>query len=253
MYHPNGLMQRFVAVLIIVSPGFVSTASAQQNGSLSWSVTPYLWAPTTKVDLTFRDTDIGSGEISFKDLFDTLDAAFMIQVEAGKGSWSVFSDLTYLETSDTAERTVLTIDVRNKQVFLDAALAYWPGGFSSPLSIFGGVRYSGLDDHYIFTTTANGALLGEQRSSNDYYDALLGARYRFDLSDRWQLLTHGDYSFGDSEGVFILRANFAYTVGKKQQNRILFGYQYKESEFKDGDLTTAFSYNGPMAGFDFRF
>jgi len=94
MYHPNGLMQRFVAVLIIVSPGFVSTALAQQSDSLSWSVTPYLWAPTTTIDLTFRDTDIGSGEISFNDLFDTLDTAFMIQVEAGKGSWSVFTDLS---------------------------------------------------------------------------------------------------------------------------------------------------------------
>jgi hypothetical protein len=253
LYHLNGLMRTFVAVLIIVPLGSVSTASAQQGGGISWSVTPYLWAPSTKVDLTFRDTDIGSGEISFKDLFDALDAAFMIQVEGGKGSWSVFSDLTYLKTSDTAERTVLTIDSSSKQVFLDAALAYWPGGFSSPLSLFGGVRYSGLDDHYTFTTTANGILLGEQRSSNDYYDALLGARYRFDLSDRWQLLTHGDYSFGDSEGVLILRANFAYTVGKKQRNRILFGYQYKDSEFKDGDLTTAFTYHGPMAGFDFRF
>jgi hypothetical protein len=251
--HIDKLVRTSVIVLIIGCLGLFSTASAQQNSSFNWSITPYLWAPTTKVDLTFRDTDIGSGEISFKDLFDTLETAFMIQVEGGRGNWSTFGDLTYLKTSDAIERNLLTINTKSKQTFFDAAVAYWPGGFGSQLSVFGGVRYSGLDNRYTFTTTATGTPVGEQHSKNDYYDALLGLRYRFDFSDRWALLTHGDYSFGDSEGVFILRRNFAYTVGKKQQNRILFGYQYKESEFKDGDLTTSFKYNGPMAGFDFRF
>jgi len=242
-----------VIVFFIGCLGLLSTASAQQSSNFNWSITPYLWAPTTKVDLTFRDTDIGSGEISFKDLFDTLETAFMIQVEGGKGNWSAFGDLTYLKTSDTVSRTVFTIDADSKQTFFDAAVAYWPSGFGSQLSLFGGVRYSGLDNRYTFNGTANGTFLGELHSDNDYYDGLIGLRYRFDFSDRWALLTHGDYSFGDSEGVFILRGNFAYTVGKRQQNRILFGYQYKESEFKDGDLTTSFKYYGPMAGFDFRF
>jgi hypothetical protein len=246
-------VRTFVIVLITGCLGLFSTASAQQNSSFNWSITPYLWAPTTKVDLTFRDTDIGSGEISFKDLFDTLETAFMIQVEGGKGNWSGFVDLTYLETAATISRTLFTIDSNSKQTFFDAAVVYWPSGFGSQLSLFGGVRYSGLDDRYTFFGTANGTFVGERHSKNDYYDGLLGLRYRFDFSDRWALLTHGDYSFGDSEGIFILRANFAYTVGKKRQNRILFGYQYKESEFKDGDLTTSFKYNGPMAGFDFRF
>ena len=232
---------------------FLSAASAQQNSGTSWSITPYLWGSTTKVDLAFRDTNIDAGEISFSDLLDVLDAAFMIQVEGGDGNWSTFADLTYLKMSDTGERTVFTIDSENKQTFLDAAVAYWPGGFGSQFNVFGGIRYSGLDDRYTFTTTATGAFFGERRASKDYYDALLGLRYRFDFSDRWQLLTHGDYGFGDSEGVFLARAMFAYTVGKRKQNRVMFGYQYKDSEFKDDDLTTAFTNHGPVVGFDFRF
>ena len=233
--------------------GLVTAVSAQQSSGTAWSLTPYVWGPTTKVDLRFRDADIGSGEISFNDLLDALDAAFMVQLEGGKGSWSAFADLTYLKTSDTVESTVFTIDTKSKQTFLDVAIAYWPGGFGSQFNVFGGVRYSGLDDRYSYVGNIGGLVEGELHNKNSYYDALLGLRYRFDFSDRWQLLTHGDYSFGDSEGVYIIRANFAYAVGKRQQNRILFGYQYKESEFKDGDLTTSFTYHGPMAGFDFRF
>ena len=230
---------------------FAGSVSAQNSDSVGWSITPYLWASNTKVDLTIRDTDIGGETISFKDLLDVLDSAFMLHVEGGKGKWSMFGDLTYLETSDTNERTLLDIDTRSKQTFLDAAVTYWPQGVGSAFSLFGGLRYTGFSDRYQFYL--GDTLVNERRTSKDYYDALLGLRYRFDLSERWSLLTRGDFSFGDSEGTFLLQANFAYTVGKRQQNRILFGYQYKQAKYKDADLTTDFTYHGPMAGFNFRF
>ena len=241
----------WIAVGAFVVPS--TTAFAQQEGVPNWSITPYIWAPTTTVDLIVRYTNIGGGDIAFSDLVDSLDAAFILQVEGGKGKWSAFGDLNYLETSDSSSRTVFTIDVRNKQTFLDAAVAYWPGGVGSPLNIFGGLRYSGFDDRYEFSLTANGAPVSTQRSSSDYYDALIGLRYRFDFSDRWSLQTRADTSFGDSEGTFLVRANFGYIVGQRQQNRVHFGYQYKQAEFKDGDLVSDFTFHGPMAGFSFVF
>ena len=228
-----------------------STAAwAQDSDAFRWSVTPYLWATDTKVDLTFRDEALGGGQIAFKDLLDVLDSAFMVHVEGGRGHWSGFMDLTYLETSDTQERPVFTVDSDSEQVFLDAAVAYWPGGIESGLSVYGGLRYSSFDDRYRFRL--GDEPIAERRSSADYYDALIGARYRFDLSERWSLVTRADASFGDSEGTWVVSANFAYTVGKRQQNRLMFGYQYKQAEFQDGDLRTDFRYQGPMAGFNFR-
>ena len=231
-----------------------NSALAQDQGqnpeSFSWSVTPYLWASETKLDLTLGNGISASDKVSFSDLLDTLDTAFMIHVEGGKGSWSVFGDLTYLDMSETDERTLITIDSDSEQTFLDLGVAYWPGGIGSNLSILGGLRHSVFDDRYSFY--AGGETIGTRRDKNDYYDALIGVRYRFDLSERWSLLTRADYSFGDSEGIYLLNANFSVTVGKRRQNRILFGYQYKHAEFKDGDLRSDFSYYGPMAGFNFR-
>jgi len=43
------------------------------------------------------------------------------------------------------------------------------------------------------------------------------------------------------------------TVCKRQKNDILFGYRYKQAEFKDGNLTTDYTFGGPLAGFNFRF
>ena len=243
------LLKRLVCLFMICFlPG---NLWAQTSDKINWSITPYIWASTTKVDLTFRDTGIGEGEISFKDLLDVLDTAGMIHIEAGKGNWSMFGDLTYLKTSDTTERELLTVDTKSEQSFIDAAVAYWPGGVGSQLNFFAGLRYSGFSDRYRFSLGE--IQVAEQTSSSDYTDALLGVRYRFDLAERWSLITRGDGSFGDSKGTWLLQANFAYTVGKRQQNRILFGYQYKQAEFKDGDLVSKFTYHGPMAGFNFRF
>jgi hypothetical protein len=175
----------------------------------------------------------------------------MLHVEGGRGNWSAFSDITYLSTSDTTERELLTIDADNEQVLIDAVVAYWPRGVGSPLSVFGGVRYAGVDDRY--RVSLDDTELGTQRSSETYYDALVGVRYRFDISDRWAVLTRADYSAGDSEASFLLRANLAYTVGRKQQNRLLFGYQHRQAEYQDGDLQLDLRLSGFMAGFNFRF
>ena len=241
-------------VILISSLLIPATATyGQDTDDFGWSITPYLWATDTTVDLTFRDADIGSGELSFNDLLDVLDAAFMIHVEGGRGNWTAFGDLTYLKTSNTNERTVLIIDSNSEQVFLDAAVAWWPGGAGSNFNLYGGLRLSDFDDRFRFLLITNNAPVGERRLKRDYYDALVGLRYRFDFSDRWSLLTRADTSFGDSEGTFLVQANLAWTVGKRQRNRILFGYQYKTADFRDDDLGTDFSYQGPMAGFNFRF
>ena len=242
----------FLILISTVSLGIHSrVASAQDADKMAWSIIPYVWAPTTKLDLSFQDTDLGGGRISVDDLLDVLDAAFMVHVEGGRGNWSAFGDLTYLETSDKEKRPLLTIDIEGEQTFLDAAVAYWPDGVGSSLNVFGGVRYSSLEDQYRFNL--GDSQLARRKSSEDYYDALLGLRYRFDLAERWSVLTRGDFSFGDSEGTFLVQTSVAYRVGARRQNRIIFGYQYKEAEYESGDLTTEYTYHGLVAGFNFRF
>jgi len=230
---------------------FAATANAQNGGDAHWSVIPYIWASDTSLNFSLNGSPVGGADLSFDDILDTLDAAFQIHVEGGKGNWSGFADLTSTSTSDSEELPIVQIDSKSDQVILDAAAAYWPGGAGSPLNLFGGIRYTEFDDRYEFSV--GGTPVGNIRSTQDYVDALFGIRYRFDLSDRWALLTRGDVSFGDSEGTWQAQGLFAYTVGKRQQNRIMFGYRYKQAEFKDGDLTTDYTYGGPVAGFNFGF
>ena len=228
-------------------------AEAQSSDQMQWSITPYVWASNTAVDLSFRDRDVGSQDISFRDLVDVMDAAFMVHVEGGKGHWSGFVDYTYLQISDRDKRNLLNVDSASTQVYLDAAMAYWPGGPGSNLNLYGGVRYTGLDDEFKIKRASDGTLVRRLGSDKKFTDALLGVRYRWDLSSRWSFLAQADGSFGSSEGTWLLRGLFGYTVGERQMNRILFGYQYKEADFEDGDLGLDYSFDGPLAGFSFRF
>ncbi|MEJ2088382.1 MAG: hypothetical protein P8Y69_07890 [Gammaproteobacteria bacterium] len=110
---------------------------------------------------------------------------------------------------------------------------------------------SGFDDRY--RVSVGDTELTRRKSTKDYYDALVGVRYRIDLALHWSILTRADTSFGDSEGTFLLQANLAWTLGSRELNRILIGYQYKEADFKHGDLELDYTYYGPLAGFNFRF
>ena len=237
-------------VLSLLLPGLLclDTTAAEP---LRWSVTPYVWGTETTVDFTADGTPIGGGTVTFSDLLDVTDAAFQIHVEAGRGRFSGFMDLTYLDTSDDFETGDLRIETDSEQSVVDLAVAFWPGGEEKGLSFFGGARYSGLDDTYEFQSM--GASIGSLHSDRDFTDFLLGVRYMFAFSSNWSMATRGDLSFGDSEGTFQLEALARYAVGKKRNHGILLGYRYKEAEFEEDGFEEDYTYKGPAVAFNFRF
>ena len=218
---------------------------------LQWSVTPYLWATKINLDLKADGSPIGGGKISFSDLADATDASFQVIVEAGRGRWSGFADVTYLKTTDSSDIDVVRVKTESKSWVVDMAAAFWPAGEEGGLSLFAGMRYTSMDDEYKFVL--GGVSLGTRGNDRSFTDALVGARYRYSFTERWAVVSRIDGSFGDSEGTFQLEALLRYAVGKRQQNGILFGYRYKEADFKSGRIEEDFEYKGPLAGFNFRF
>lgn len=90
-----------------VAVGIVpAVARAQDREPLQWSIAPYLRGANTAVDLSCRGRIVGSDD-------------------------SGFVDLTYLEISDRDRPQFVTIDSSSTQAYLDAAIAFWPGGVGS--------------------------------------------------------------------------------------------------------------------------
>ncbi|MEZ5559778.1 MAG: hypothetical protein R3E86_14700 [Pseudomonadales bacterium] len=240
---------KFGGVLALIFMTAPPAALASED--LTWSISPYIWATDTKVDLKARGVPIGSGSISFGDLLDATDASFQGVVEGRKGRWSAFVDLTHLETSDRTARQLFDIKTESEVLVLDAAVAFWPAGEDDGLSVFAGIRYTDLQDKYRFRL--NGTQLAVVQNNRDFTDILLGARYIMPLSERWSFLTRGDYSFGDSQDTFQLQALVRWGFGARHQHGVLAGYRYKEADFKSGGVEEDYQYKGPAIGLNFTF
>ena len=132
-------------------------------------------------------------------------------------------------------------------------IAWWPGGEEQGLSLFAGGRYTEVDDRFDFKTVEDKQKLGVLRNDRDFLDVLVGVRQRFTLGERWALFTRADYSDGDSDGIWQVQAVVRYAMGSKKQYGLMFGYRYKEAEFKHGKLEESNKYYGPLLGFNFRF
>jgi hypothetical protein len=243
------------AIFCLLALFLAVPALADKGDGINWSITPYVWGVKTNVDLKVDGAPIGGDTISFNDLLDITDTSFQIFIEGGRsdGNWSAFVDLTYLETSDRTSTDILQIKTDSEQIFIDAAVAFWPAGTAGGLNLFGGVRYSSLDDRYKFSIPDLSAPLAILKNDRSFTDLLLGGRYRFDFSDSWALHARADYAFGDSDGILQVETLVRFSVGRDRQHGVLIGYRYKEAEFEDGSLEEDYEYKGPIVGFNFRF
>lgn len=235
-------------------------AKAADFSGLNWSVSPYIWATDTSYRLKADGSDLGTGNINFGDLVDTIDAAFQIVVETALADsrWSAFLDFTYLKTSDDESINLpplgsLQLDTDSEQYFIDAAISFWPSGQESGMAVYGGLRYTDLDDKTVVNLASDGSRLGVLRLDRDFTDALLGVRYVLEMSPVWSLATKADYGFGDSEGIWQLQAVLRYAVGREKRHGIVAGYRYKEAEFDANRIKEDYEYKGPAVGFNFRF
>jgi hypothetical protein len=198
---------------------------------------------------------VGEGRFTFDDLVDVTDSSFQIVTEAATQgrTWSVFADVTYLETSDTSRREFTQIDIESKQWLADAGISYWPGGEDAGFSVFFGGRYTDLDDRFDVKLIEDPQSLVALENDRDFIDVLVGLRQKITLSGNWSLVARGDYSQGDSNGIFQLQTTFRYALGRDQQYGLVFGYRYKEARFKYKGLEERNKYYGPLLGFNLRF
>ena len=75
-WKPLLIMKRISAALCgVLALAIAAPVAARGDGAINWSITPYLWAVETTVDLTADGTPIGGGKVSFSDLLDTTDTS----------------------------------------------------------------------------------------------------------------------------------------------------------------------------------
>lgn len=233
--------------------GTASAAQAAEGGGWDWMVAPYGWAASIRTDLNTANPPSGGGstDTDFSDVVDKLDGAFQIHIEGQGDQFGVFTDFTYLGLADEKDhprfRSESDLDTR----LFELAGVWSPGeGRYRGWDLFAGLRYLNADltvqidpVNPLFNTATI-------KSSKSYSDFMIGARYTWDLAERWSLTLRGDGSFGATDGTWNASAVASY---KMKHGAWLFGYRYLSIGLKDNDNHVDITMNGPMVGYGFKF
>lgn len=226
-------------------------ATAAESG-WEWMVEPYVWAASIGTDLrTVTPPTDADSDSSFSDVIDKLDGVFMGRVEGRNERFGAFADFIYLGLADGSQRRVLSTDTDlDARLFDLAASMRFGGERDSGLDIYGGLRYVDLDLTTRFMPDNPAFSPRTVDAGTHYSDFLIGARYAWPLSPRWNLTLRGDASFGQTDGTWSASAMAGYRTGN---GAWLFGYRYMEAKLGDDNADVKLDLGGPVFGYGFRF
>jgi hypothetical protein len=239
----------FAAALALLA----GTASAQSTRTSEFILAPYLWS--AGFDGTIGASDGGGRtDADFSGLLDNLEVSgMMLYVDWRRDRWTVFGDWTYVKvTSDAPSPRGLLFSGVNGEIkgnILQAAAGYRVAGdATSGVDLFGGLRYYNIDARLDLLP---GALAARSASgSENWADAIVGARWRGKLSDRWSVSLYGDVGAGGSNGTWQALASIGYHF---QWGAIVGGWRHLYVDYDKDSLKIDAALSGPFLGASFRF
>lgn len=212
----------------------------------------YLWGAA--LDLRpQRGDDI---KITFSDLIDNLDFAFMGTLGARKGKWSLLADIIYLDLSDDTSGEVELLGIIPIKTSLDAKVKAWVvtagGGYTVletdkfSLDLLGGARYLSFNSTIKLRV---GPLRPRIKPNVSSWDGIIGMRGKADLSNKWYLSYYLDGGTGDTDFTWQGKAGLNYKFNKVDA---VLGYRYLDYNVNGKEIDD-FDLNGPYAGVKFPF
>lgn len=242
--------QRATLAALLLSAG--SAPALAQDAGWDWMVEPYIWGASIGTDMrTITPPTEADSDSSFSDIMDKLDGVFMARVEGRNDHYGMFADFIYLGLADGTQRRVLRTDTDLDARLLDAAFSWrFSGERETGLDVFGGARYIDLDLSTRFQPDNPAFETRTVDVGKSYLDLLLGARYAWQLSERWNMAVRGDGSVGQTEGTWSASLMAGYRTGN---GAWLFGYRYLEADLGNANADVTLNLSGPLVGYGFRF
>ena len=207
-------------------------ASPSSGDGWDWLIAPYGWAASVGTDIrTNTPPSTSSNDVSFDDLIDKIDGAFMVRAEGQGDKFGVFADFTYLGLADDNDRRGFHSETDFDTRLIDVAMVWSPDPD----------RYNGLE------TFAGVRILD---ANDTMVDFLVGIRYTTMFSDKWGMTLRGDGSWGDTDGTWnaSILGQYHMTHGS-----FAFGYRYMDLGFAPGTDKISVQMHGPLIGYAFRF
>jgi len=243
-------------ILIIIFSAVVfspATAFAQEDNNWNFELAPlYLWAINIEGETGVRG-QTASTEVDFGDIYDSLQGVFTVRFNAiYKQKFGMVLDYNYLNLGTETQTGVVDIETSLKTQILNLAATYRLLEGMHTLDAVAGIRYTamGVDIDLIGT----GLSLDKDK---DWADPIIGARYAYQMTDKWALRFYGDI------GGFGVSSNFTWQglamldFQPWKHVAIVAGYRAIGTDYESGSGSDKFTYDvtvhGPVVGLDIRF
>ncbi|MHA2408437.1 MAG: hypothetical protein ACXACA_08720 [Candidatus Ranarchaeia archaeon] len=262
-----------VSIYIVLFLSIPLIAEQKNENSNKWNIefTPYFWAAELDGDVTLRGRT-GSVDVSFDDIMDNLDIAFMGRAEAWNGKWGLYFDGLYMDLGGnySTPSAVLSTDIDVKMAVFDFGIGHRlmetsVGKNNDQLLSFdllGGGRYINLDGEIDIKVGGPLAGLGLGRKFSrreEWVEPVIGGRLRWDMNDKLAAAVRFDFGgFDIGEGSNLswnLLAGIDYRL--KENMSLKAGYRIFDLDYDSGSGTNEFGidaqFRGPIVGLTILF
>lgn len=224
------------------------SGSAWRAGGDDWRIAGELFLWGADLDASAAVADV---EIPFKDIFRSIEFAFMGKLAAARGDWAMFAELIYLDLD--SDKTLAESPRVDASVGMKGLITTLGGGYrlvnteSAALHAVAGLRYLSLETD--LAVVVDGTPLPPDSDSGSNWDGVVGLRGEYGFTRNWVLTYYGDVGTGDSDLTWHVLAAINYRL-----NRWAFalGYSHLEYEFDSGNGLNDLQISGPYAGVQYR-
>ena len=235
-----------LSVLLLFANGAIAEEDWEYTGEI------YGWLPNIDVKTEGGDEI----EITLSDILENLDFTAMLAGSARKGKWSFATDIVYLDMSNSEDRDLSRL-LAVKKIELESWIVTPTVGYTVHqtdkllVDLYAGARYLWLETALTLDLTRPGPrpdMSDHVKASGSNWDAIVGVRGNYRLSDKWYFPYSVNAGAGDSDFTWQANAAFAYEF---QKLATVVGWRYLTWD-NDGALTDL-TINGPYVGVLFRF
>ncbi len=242
-----------------------TSVQAEEQNSNDWQfeVTPYFLAAAMDGSVGMRGVTADI-DLSFSDIWDNLDKAFLLMFTAQKGKWVFGFDGIYfklagksastwqgpLGSSNTAQ---LNVDITQQVYALFAARRVLDK--RAKVDLLGQARYTNLDATVKLAVDFGSDLLPDGSRSTEreegWWDAAIGTRVVLPITEGWDLLAYADIGAGGSDLTYQLMAGLNWQFSQTLTGK--FGYRYFYQDYEKDDFKWDMTTSGVYAGLGIRF
>ncbi len=264
--------KQLMSVITIILTSIVSVFCASPTvadddniNSDTWQfeITPYFFAAAMDGTVGMRGVSADI-DMSFSDIWERLDKAFMVYFSAQKGDWVFALDAIYFKLEDekanswqgplgNTNTAQLDADVTQQVYSLSAGRRVL--NEQTRVDVLGVARYTSLDtDLKLASTTGSDLLPDGSRSvsrKESWCDAAIAVRVLTHIADKWDLVGYADIGAGGSDLTYQLLAGVNWQFSKTLSAK--FGYRHFYQDYQKDDFKWDMTTSGVYAGLGIKF